>query len=342
VSILNPGGINSVQGLAGVIQGEAGSDPNEQFAVASTISNRLSGLFGNFGGSLSSVVSPTAFNGFSNTPNANATALASAIVNGNNLSSFGNPGNVTFFSASNFSTNPNAANFVNPSMQAVAGAGNTVSAGGNSFSGGTSAGPNLSGTILPQLGGSGGGNVLSGDFGGGAFDGESTGGGIATTAAATGGNSFTTNPDGSIDISQFDTPGQSVDFADVPDNLFDNSSVASPASVASTGAGVASGASSGAGAAAGAGGMPITITDLPGADTAITGAGTAVQKGATTAGSDVQTAAGGIAGTLASIINSVETFTSSAFVMVALVVLGAIFIAFGLGIFGKRQLEAVT
>jgi hypothetical protein len=41
------------------------------------------------------------------------------------------------------------------------------------------------------------------------------------------------------------------------------------------------------------------VTDLPGADTAITGAGTAVQKGATTAGTDIETSAGGIAGTAA-------------------------------------------
>ena len=62
-------------------------------------------------------------------------------------------------------------------------------------------------------------------------------------------------------------------------------------------------------------------------------AGGAVQKGLGTAGTDVENAAGGIAGTLASTINSIEQYTSSAFVIAALVVLGAIMLAYGLGLF---------
>jgi hypothetical protein len=296
MSILNPGGINDVSGLAGVIQGEAGSDPNEQFAVASTISNRLSGLFGNFGGSLSSVVSPTAFNGFSNTPNANATALASAIVNGNNLSSFGNPGNVTFFSASNFSTNPSAANFVNPSMQAVAGAGNIVSPGGNSFSAGTTAGPNLGATVLPQLGGSG------------------------ASGMASGGDFVSVNPSDS----NFD------DITGIP-----VAGVNAPAAAVTTPASTATGV-------AGAGGTPVNITDLSGLDSSVSGAGKAVQSGAGTIGGDVTSAAGGITGTIASAISSLEQYTSSTFVVVALVVMGIIFVAFGLGLFGKNKVEQLV
>jgi hypothetical protein len=68
----------------------------------------------------------------------------------------------------------------------------------------------------------------------------------------------------------------------------------------------------------------------------VTKAGTEVQAGATAAGSDIEKAAGGIAGTAASIFNSLETYTSSAFVVIALSVFGLIFVAFGLSMFGKR------
>jgi len=164
--------------------------------------------------------------------------------------------------------------------------------------------------------------------------GASTGNNIVSTSGATGGGSYTTAPDGTVTISDFDTP-QIVDFGDLPDNIFDGSSVA-PA--------VASGAAaSGAGtAAAGAGGIAVNLTDETGLPSSVSGAGTAAKAGLTTAGGDVQTAAGGLAGTGASIINSAETYTSRAFVMIALVVMGAIFVAFGLSIFGKRALAAVT
>jgi hypothetical protein len=316
MSILNPGNINSIPALAGVIQGEAGSDPNEQFAVASTISNRLSGLFGNFGGSISSVVSPSAFNGFSNTPNANATALATAIFNGNNLSQFGNPGNVTFFSASNNSTNPGAANFVNPSMQGVANAGNTVSPGGNSFSTGTSAGPSLGGTVLPQLGATG------------------------SASGIPGINSSVSISDDQLTPNLLSAANQGVG-ADAPD-LTDadfagltDADIVGPTSSAATTAGTS--ATSAATGAAGAGGTPINITDLPGADTAIKGAGSSVQSGLSGVATGVTGAANAVAGTAASVINSFESFTSNAFVVIALVVMGVIFVAFGLGMFGKRQ-----
>jgi hypothetical protein len=85
-------------------------------------------------------------------------------------------------------------------------------------------------------------------------------------------------------------------------------------------------------------GTPVDITDLSGLDTDVTGAGKAVQSGATTIGSDTTTAASGLTGTLASAVNSLETYTSSTFVVVALVVMGVIFVAFGLGMFGKQQI----
>jgi hypothetical protein len=91
------------------------------------------------------------------------------------------------------------------------------------------------------------------------------------------------------------------------------------------------------GTVAGAGGAPVNITNLPGADTAITGAGKAAQSGAGTVGGDITSGVGSLTGTAASAISSLETYTSSAFVVIALVVLGAIFIAFVLGLFGKLR-----
>lgn len=74
------------------------------------------------------------------------------------------------------------------------------------------------------------------------------------------------------------------------------------------------------------GGQPVNITDLPGLDTTVKGAGSAIQSGA-------QNAATGLTGTLASAVNSLEDYTNSAFVIFALVVVGAILLAYGLGLF---------
>jgi hypothetical protein len=138
-----------------------------------------------------------------------------------------------------------------------------------------------------------------------------------------------------VSISQ-DATGSAgtADFGDLPDNIFDGST----APVTSVASGTAGTAATGV---AGAGGAPINITDLPGADTAITGAGKAIQSGAGTIGSDVTSAAGGITGTIASTINSLETYTSSTFVVVALAVLGIVFVAFGLGFFKPKQVLSV-
>jgi hypothetical protein len=93
---------------------------------------------------------------------------------------------------------------------------------------------------------------------------------------------------------------------------------------------------------AAAGGAPVTITNLPGADTAITSAGNSVKTGATTVGSDVTSSAGTIANTAASAISSLETYTSTTFVAVAIAIMGIIFVAFGLGLFGKKQIQQVV
>lgn len=91
--------------LAQTIQGEAGSNPANQFAVASTIFNRAQA--GNFpGGSdpVAIVNAPQQFVGFAATPNASATQLAAAIQNGT-LSNYGTTGN-----AVNFQSGTTAAN----------------------------------------------------------------------------------------------------------------------------------------------------------------------------------------------------------------------------------------
>ena len=91
--------------LAQTIQGEAGSNPANQFAVASTIYNRMQA--GNFPGGTDPnaiVNAPSQFVGFNATPNATAQSFAAAIQNGT-LPSMGNTGN-----AVNFQSGQTAAN----------------------------------------------------------------------------------------------------------------------------------------------------------------------------------------------------------------------------------------
>jgi hypothetical protein len=61
------------------------------------------------------------------------------------------------------------------------------------------------------------------------------------------------------------------------------------------------------------------------------------QKAAGTVAAGETGAAGVVSGTLASAVASAETFLGKAFVVVALVVLGAILVAFGLGLFNKKM-----
>ena len=95
------GRITSQSQLASVIQGEAGNDPAAQFAVASTMYNRManSGPYvGGGSGDVTSVVLPTQFNGYNPSPNSNAMNLAGALMNGQPPPG-GSTGNATFFAA---------------------------------------------------------------------------------------------------------------------------------------------------------------------------------------------------------------------------------------------------
>lgn len=80
--------------VAATIQGEAGSNPASQFAVAATIYNRLKA--GTYGSSAFDIVNaPNQFVGRA-TPNASAQIFAQAIENGT-LPQFGNTGNAVNF-----------------------------------------------------------------------------------------------------------------------------------------------------------------------------------------------------------------------------------------------------
>jgi hypothetical protein len=91
--------------LAQTIQGEAGSNPANQFAVAAAIANRAQA--GSFpGGSDPSAIvnAPSQFVGFSGTPNASAQAFAAAIEAGT-LGNYGDLGNATSFQSGQTAAN---------------------------------------------------------------------------------------------------------------------------------------------------------------------------------------------------------------------------------------------
>lgn len=92
--------------LAQVIQGEAGSDPANQFAVASTIYNRAQlGTFPGGSDPTAIVNAPLQYTGYSASPNASAQTFAAAVQNGT-LGNFGNTGNaVNFMSGSAAASN---------------------------------------------------------------------------------------------------------------------------------------------------------------------------------------------------------------------------------------------
>jgi Cell Wall Hydrolase len=305
--------------LANIIQAEA-STPEGQFAVASTILNRAnSGLFGSsdpltianqpgqFAGNL---ISPSGPGNVPSVASPFAQQLATATQNGD-LSAFGNTGNSLFFQS-------------NQGQPSTVVGGASVNIGGNFFS--DRSGQPSANFVAPQFGGTGASNVdgtgfsdITGQFP--EDDGESVG----------------SDPLGSVAINQ-DATGAAgtANFGDIPDNLFDDSQA--PTAVAST----AGTASSGVGAAAGAGGIAVNLTDESQLPSSISGAGKAVQQGAGTIGSSVTGAASSAEGTLASAISSLENYTSSAFVVVALVVMGVVFVAFGLGLFGKRAVQQIV
>jgi hypothetical protein len=312
---------STVYGLAQVIQGEA-SNPNDQFGVASTIGNRLQ--LGGWGNSIASIVTPSQFNGgtTSTVPSASALQYAQAIFNGN-LTSLGNTGNVTYYSASNFSTNPSAPNYVNPSMQGVAGAGNVLSPGGNSYATGTSRGPSVAGTTLPSLGTStpDGGDYLT-------YNNDTYG-----LAAASGIGSDT--PD--ITDSTF----AGLTDADITGNPADaGSGAASTAASAlpSDPATAYSGSTSNLVAALGAGGgTPVNITDLPGLDTSVTGAGKAVQTGAGTIASAATNVGKAVTGEATGVVTSLETWLGREVTIFLLAVAGLIMLGVGLTMFGRNH-----
>ncbi|MDR3449783.1 MAG: hypothetical protein P4M15_08605, partial [Alphaproteobacteria bacterium] len=126
------GTIDSPAKLASVIQGEAGSNPVAQFAVASTMWNRMSN-FGPYlgGGSMdvASVVTPSQFNGFNSSPNSTAQGFANDLWGGN-APQGGDTGNATFFAAP---SNSNAS-WANPNTASGAGLfSNGANIGGNYF-----------------------------------------------------------------------------------------------------------------------------------------------------------------------------------------------------------------
>ena len=318
--------------LAQIIAGEAQAGSNaDSFGVASTISNRLnSPSFANYGSTaLAQATAGGQFSAYPNglrTPTAYQQSLADALES-NSLSDFGNTGNATYYNAPGYAYQNNGSN--------------AYGSGSNVYSNVFGRQP-TAGFALPQMNGSTVANAANGgdDFGGGAF-GDSTGGGIATSGN-TGGGAYSTSTDGTINIDQFNTP-QSVDFADVPDDLFDGSNGPITSSLPNDPASAVGNVNAGslAQSLGGGGGAPVNITDLPGLDTSVTGAGSAIQKGAGTIGTDVQQSAGGIVGTAASIFNNAQTYFSGAVVVVALVILGLVFVAFGLGMF-KHNLAAAV
>lgn len=87
--------LSSPSELASIIQGEA-STAEGQFAVASVMYNRLQS--GQFGSSISSVVTPTNFNGFNPNPSSNAQQLADALWAGQ-APPGGTTGNALYFAA---------------------------------------------------------------------------------------------------------------------------------------------------------------------------------------------------------------------------------------------------
>lgn len=91
--------------LAETIQGEAGSNPANQFAVASAIYNRQqAGTFPG-GANLNNIVNaPSQFTGFSATPNSSAQQFATALQNGT-LSNYGSVGNATYFQSGQTAVN---------------------------------------------------------------------------------------------------------------------------------------------------------------------------------------------------------------------------------------------
>lgn len=336
--------------LAQIIAGEAQAGSNaDSFGVASTISNRLnSPSFSQYGSTaLAQATAGGQFSAYPNalgTPTAYQQSLADALES-NNLSAFGNTGNATYYNAPGFAYTNNGTN--------------AYGSGSNVYSNVFRRQPNGS-FSLPQMNGStvAGGSLQDGDFIDPNFDyagaqnpvtassfdsgsmlapglsGSGTVGYNATTAGSSGLGGGSTLFGGS------DASGDSVTYAnptssDIGDFYPDAPLPSDPAGAVGPLSNVAGGS-----LISSLGGAPIDIVNLPGLDTSVSGAGKAVQTGAGTIGTDVQQSAGGIAGTAASIANAAQTYFSGAVAVIALVVLGLVFVAFGLGMFKHNILQA--
>jgi hypothetical protein len=191
------GTITSQQKLAGVIQGEAGSDPAAQFAVASTMYNRMATpgpYIGGGSGDVSSVVLPSQFNGYNSSPNSNAMTLAGALMNGQ-APPGGSTGNATFFAApvqGNVAWAAPGGPLFDPSTGGT-------NIGGNYFS--NRLGAPTSDFQAPQYTGAG--TTLAD----GSPDNSS---GLAADSGGTGGDYVTANPDGTAntgDLTQYQVAG---------------------------------------------------------------------------------------------------------------------------------------
>jgi hypothetical protein len=190
------GRITSQQQLAGVIQGEAGSDPAAQFAVASTMWNRMSTpgpYVGGGSGDVGSVVLPSQFNGYNSTPNSNAMTLAGALMSGQ-APPGGDTGNATFFAAP------------------VAGNASWAAPGGALFQPGTG-GTNIGGNYFTDNLGAPSSNFRAPNYNGsgtladGSTDNSS---GLAAGSGGTGGDYVTANPNGTSstgDLTQYQVAG---------------------------------------------------------------------------------------------------------------------------------------
>jgi hypothetical protein len=103
-------------------------------------------------------------------------------------------------------------------------------------------------------------------------------------------------------------------------------------------AGTTAGTLSGAGGLGSVGGgVAVDLTDPTGVASQ---AGSSVQKGLGTVGSDATSSTNSLDSYAASAVNSLEQSFGEAFLMIALVVMGIILVAFGLGLFGKDRLPS--
>ena len=307
--------MSDVYTLAQIIAGEAqhGSDA-DSFGVASTIANRASVNLGGYGSdAFSQATAPSQFSAYPNalgTPNAYQLSLAEAAQNGT-LSDYGNTGNALYYNGaggSSYNTYASAS-------------GSGYGSGSNVYSDAYGK-PASSNFVLPQANGTTTANAASGGASGYDFgdvvnnDASSAGGGNDPLGYSLTENNTATGSAGS------------ADFNDVGNNIFDGSqdttALGNDQGTPSLGGGVSMGA------LPTGGGAPVNITDLPGLDSAVT-------TGTKTVGTDTENAAGGIVGTIVSVFNKGQTYASGAVVVVGLVILGLIFVAYGLAMF-KRSL----